>query len=58
MNEISLTVTGIKDEHLNWTIRVLYTMAQVLRLDGTDFEYFLSYQKNRDGIERIHEYLK
>lgn len=56
-NEVTLYVRGVKDEHVAWTCRALWVLTSLLKLDGTDLEFDLSVERNRDGIERVHEYV-
>lgn len=55
--EVGLIISGVKEEHVAWTVRALNTLTDFLRLDGTDLRFDLGVERGRDGVERVHEYL-
>lgn len=55
--EVGLIISGVKEEHVAWTVRALNTLTDFLRLDGTDLRFDLGVERNQDGVERVHEYL-
>ena len=55
--EISLTVTGVKEEHAAYVARTLFVLQGLFKIDGSDVETSLSAHKESDavGVERIYD---
>ena len=56
--EVTLTLSRVKEEHVGWTINALNALSRIFVLDGTDVGIDLSVEYDRDGVERLAEYLK
>lgn len=56
-HEITLTIRRVKDEHVAWTVRAVNVLPDLLSLDGSDVACDISVERDRDGVERVHEYL-
>lgn len=55
--EITLTLGGVADEHVAWTVRALHHLGQLFKLDGSAIDVRVSVERNRDGVERVYEFL-
>jgi len=55
--EITLTVSGVKEEHAAYVARTLFVLQGLFKIDGSDVETSLSAQKENDlpGVERIYD---
>lgn len=52
--EITLTVSGVKDEHAAYVASQLFLLQRLFKLDGSNVETSVTAERNRDGIERIY----
>lgn len=55
--EISLTVSGVKEEHAAYVAQTLFILQRLFSLDGSDVETSLSACRGSDlpGVERIYD---
>lgn len=54
--EITLLVTGVKEEHAAYVAQQLFVLQRLFKLDGTDVETTLSATRSNDPeTERIYD---
>lgn len=55
---VTLEIGRVKEEHIAYTVALMNALSSAFGLDGTDVSVDLSVERNRDGIERVYEYIQ
>lgn len=55
--EVTVVVGRLKTEHVGNALRRLQAAAESLRAEGLDVDLTFSVERDRDGVERWHEWI-
>lgn len=57
MYELTITVSSIKEEHVAYISMLAVALSDAFKADGAERPIDISLERDRDGVERIYEFV-